>query len=593
MSPEQAELTPLSVDTRSDVYSLGAVLYELLVGVRPFEFDAATSQLDIRQTVQSAEPDPPSTRLAKLSSAESEEIARLRRSTPAALRRLLGGELGWVTARALAKDPNRRYQSAQALAEDIDRYLNARPVTAGPESLGYRLGKFVRRNRAAVASVAIVLVALVGGLALASLGFIEARQERDLAQQARDESEAVTAFLERMLAAADPAEKGRDVTVLEILDDASGRVGEEFSDRPLLEARLRGTIGETYRELGVLDPSAQHLERQLAIYEARLDADDPVRIAAQHQLAWIYAEQGRLNEAAALYEKTLADRRRVLGEEDRETLRTMNNLGLLYADQDRFDEAERIMEDVLETRERTLGLRHPDTLVAMNNLALLYGKQGRHEQSAALHIKEYELTREVLGEEHPDTLISLSNVAYSYDILDRAEESERAYREGLVLSERVVGPDHPTTLMMQNNLGAVLARAGRLEESEQHLRQALAGRQRVLGQSHHATLLTSASLGTNLLKQGRAPEAEPYLRQAAERGADSLPPDSIRLARFRAQYGHCLLALERFDEAEPLLFSAERSLAAASEGGVTAVDETLAQARGDLAALEERRQPLP
>ena len=589
MSPEQAEMSPLNVDTRSDIYSLGAVLYELMVGVRPLEFDASVSGfVEMQHMIRSVEPAALSQRFTSLNPGEATTAAEFRSIPTENLRRLLQRELSWIAARALAKDPNRRYQTAQSLAADIERYLNDEPVEAGPEGMTYRARKFVRRNRTAMAAASLVFAALIAGLAAASLGLLEARSERAKAEQARDESEAVTQFLEDMLAAADPAKRGKDVTVREVLDRASETLGSQFHDRPLIEARLRGTIGNTYRSLGHLDQAEQQQHRQLEILEQALPPDEPQLLQAQHLLAWVYAEQGRYTEAETLYEQVLEARRAVLGEEHDASLKTKNNLGLTYLDQDRYAEAEALFREVLEIRSRLLGEEHQDTLTSLNNLALVMGRQERFEEAMVLQLREYELTRRQLGEEHPDTLISLNNVAFLYDRLGKTEDAERSFRQVLDISRRVLGEEHPDTLMVARNLGALLRDKGDLSESETLLREALAIQLRVLGEAHPSTLQASASLAMTLEKLERFTEAEILFRRAVELGQEAFPAGSVTLGIIKARYGHLLMLLERTAAAETMLLDAEHILDAAVAEGIGIAESLLQQTRRDLAIVYER-----
>lgn len=589
MSPEQAEMSPLNVDTRSDIYSLGAVLYELMTGVHPLEFDASSHGfVEMQRIIRSVEPAVLSQRLTSMGAGEAETAAHFRSSPVETLRRVLQRELSWIAARALAKDPNRRYQTAQALAADIARYLNDEPVEAGPEGMAYRARKFVRRNRAAMAAASLVFAALLAGLAAASLGLLEARKEREKAELARDESEAVTQFLEDMLAAADPAEQGRDVTVRQVLDQASDTLAGQFQDRPLLEARLRGTIGTTYQSLGYLDQAEEQLRRHLDLLEAELPPDDPARLQAQHLLAWIHTDQGRYAEAEIRYEQVLEARRAVLGEEHDATLKTKNNLGMTYLDQDRYAEAEALFREVLEIRTRLLGEEHQDTLTSLNNLALAMGRQERFEEAMALQLKEYELTRRQLGDAHPDTLISLNNVAFLYDRLGKTEDAEQSYRQALDIARRVLGEEHPDTLMVVRNLGALLRDKGDLSESETLLRQAHAIQLRVLGEGHPSTLQASASLGMTLERLERYAEAETFFRRAVELGPEAFSAGSLTLGIMKARYGHLLLLLEKAAAAETMLLDAEGTLTAAVDEGTKAAAPLLAQTRQDLAIIYER-----
>ena len=586
MSPEQAEMTPLDVDTRSDIYSLGAVLYELLTGVRPFELDGK-NQAEMQQVIRGIEPDTPSRRLTKLGAEQAGGIARRRSSTTESLRRALKGELGWITAKALAKNPARRYQGAYALARDIERFLENQPVVASPAGLLYRGRKFVRRHRAALAGASLVLFALVGGLTIASLGYVEASRERDEARIARDQAQTVTQFLADMLAAADPAGQGKDVTVREVLDKASAGIGDKFADRPLVEAQLLGSIGETYRSLGDLDAAESHLARRLEIYEENLPEDHPDRLDGQFELARVYHRQGRYAEAETLYRTTLEGRRRVLGDEHSHTVNSMNNLALVYYLEGRNEEAGELWAEALAIDRRLRGSEHPDTLSDMNNLSLAYLQTGRYADAETLLEEALEARRRVLGVEHPGTLMTGFNLAFLYSVRGRHAEAEQRLRNVAAISERVFGEEHGRTLLVHDTIGTVLHKMGRLTEAGVMLRKTLDARRRVLGEKHPQTLQSLVNLSKLLIDQRQYEEAEPLLRYAVD--ADSERPVSPQWrARFRAYHGICLLELGRLADAEPLLLEAHERLTRAIEGSALLFERDLEAVLRSLVDLFER-----
>jgi serine/threonine protein kinase len=271
MSPEQAAMSSQDIDTRTDIYSLGAILYELLVGARPFDSQELRSGgFDgFRRTIREQDPPKPSTRFGLLGGA-SALSAENRRTDSRMLTRQVRGDLDWITMKALDKDRTRRYETANGLAMDIARHLADEPVLASPPSATYRIGKFVRRHRAGFTTAAATAVALVAGLALATYGFVTASHERDQKELALTEAEAVTEFLADMLAAVDPGKEGREVTVREVLDEASLTLGTAFGDQPLVEARLRQTVGEPYQALGLDEAAAAAYLRANCAYSSAL-----------------------------------------------------------------------------------------------------------------------------------------------------------------------------------------------------------------------------------------------------------------------------------------------------------------------------------
>ncbi len=562
MSPEQAEMTPLSVDTRSDVYSLGAVMYELLVGVRPVELPATLSgPAQLRSLFPEGGVDTLDTRLGQLDPPVLEAIAAQRALAPVALRRAVSRDLAWIAAMAVARDPNRRYQTALDLAQDIERYLAGEPVSAGPEGFAYRARSYLRRHRGAVAAVALISASLVLGLALATVGFVRASAERDLAQQARDDSEAVTAFLEQMLAAADPSALGRDVTVLQLLDQVSDSLGERFADRPILEARLRMTLGSTYRTLGVLGRARQHLARGHDLYREHLPADDPRQFYADHHLAWVSAELNQPAQAEALYRSAVEGRRRVLGPTHEDTLKSMNNLGLVYADELRLEEAEALQREVLQARIEIFGETDVQTMVSLNNLALVLGRKGDYAASAELHARELALSREVNGDDHPDTLISINNLAFVSARLGEVDKAEALFQEALDTSSRVMGPEHPDTLSLMFNLGRLYLEHGRLAEAASLLEPAHAGRSALLGERSRDAVRARAALGELRTRQGRLDEAHALLAPAVQTAEQIFSADHRHLGAVLGRYGRLLLAMEQVERGEQVLARAESILA--------------------------------
>ncbi len=590
MSPEQSELGGMDIDTRSDVYSLGVVLYELLTGGTPLgrERVRRAGFAEILRRIKDEEPPKPSTRLPASGEGLAELAAR-RGTDPGRLTRAMRGDLDWVVMKALEKDRRRRYETASGFARDLERYLVGDPVEAGPPSAAYRLRKFARKHRMLLATATafaalLVMGVLVSGVLAVRAGHAELAAKRALirvqdeqrktrialdratdeerkARRSASEARAVLEFfLGKVLAAARPKDQdgglGIDATIRAAVDAAEPRIAAAFRDQPTAEASIRDALGLTYGYLGEPSLAIQQHDRGLQLRRDALGPEHPDTLQSLNNLAAAYWAGGRLREAVPLLEEALRLKRAGRDPDHLDTSQTMNNLAVAYREVGRLGEALTLHDEALQLQTARLGPDHPHTLITMNNLAGTYREAGRPGEALPLLKKALRLQTARLGPDHPDTLVTLTNLATAYREAGRPGEALPLLKKAFDLSQARLGPDHPGTLATMVHLAAAHWAAGRVGEAVPLFEEALRLQTARLGPDHPDTVLSLNNLAAAYRAAGRVGEAVPLLEEALRLQTARLGPDHphaviimTNLATDYREVGRPDLALPLFEQA--------------------------------------------
>jgi tetratricopeptide (TPR) repeat protein/tRNA A-37 threonylcarbamoyl transferase component Bud32 len=525
MSPEQAQLGGLDVDTRSDIYSLGVLLYELLTGQTPFDAKEllAVGLEAMRKTIREKEPPTPSTRLTQERLAQ--QAAGSSKSEIVNRKSEIDRDLDWIVMKCLEKDRARRYETANGLAMDIERHLSNEPVVAGPPSRAYRFQKLLRRNKLAFAAAAAVSLSVLVGLGISTWMYLKARTEAAKSYE-------VATFLKDMLAGVGPSKAlGRDTTMLrEVLDKTAERVGKELAKEPEVEAELRNALATTYLELGLNKEAKEMAEASLRLARTRVGQKSALAAQALEVIGEAQRELGNYDEAEAAHREALTLRRENFGGDTPQVAASLNGLALTLYRKDKMTEAEPLFRQALAVNQKRFGEQSEEAATSLNNLALCLRGLGSVAEAEAAFRASLDIKRKVLGNEHPQVAVTLNNLASLLQARGNLAGAEAAARESVEIERKLFGTEHQNVAHALSTLGDVLLLQGKLVEAEEAQRAALDMRRKLLGDDHLDVASSLNSLGNVLTHERKLGEAEKAYREALAIVRKQLGDDAMNVA---------------------------------------------------------------
>jgi len=543
MSPEQVRGNPDEVDLRTDIYSLGVVLYEMLTGELPYTVTGMPLP-EISRVICEEEPRP----LVK----RWKGVQRPDR------------DLETIVFKALEKTPSRRYQSVSALAEDIDRYLAREPILARPASSVYQLKKMVQRHRIGFLSAAVIMLLTAVGVIMLSLQARVIAKERDRANQQARTAGAATEFLVRLFEITDPQEaRGETITAREVLDRGAERLDDDLKDEPNVRAMLANVMGRVYLNLGLYDEAGRLFDQAFELQNELSGELTASTAEAINNIGVVNLRMGQYEVAEHHFRNALSMRREIYDENSPQVAEGLNNLGTLLAVRGEFTEAEPMLREALAIHRELTGGDDADTATMINNLAYFLEKDDRHDEADRLNQEALALRRRVLGDNHPAVAQSLNNMGMVYFRRGDVERAEPLIREALALNRTIYGDKHPEVSASLSNLGQILSQTGDIEQAELIAREVLEVDRELLGDNHPTVGKSSLRLAELDCERGNFVEAEELYERAVAIDRATFGEGSWQLASTTSRLGECRAMQGRFAEAEGLLLPSHATVSAA------------------------------
>ncbi len=556
MTPEYAspeQIKGEAITTATDVYQLGVLLYELLTGRRPYR-TTERMQYEIARVILEEEPTRPSTVIRqaeaikqgeRITQVTPETVSHARSTNIQTLHRRLAGDLDTIVLKALKKDPARRYASVDQLSADLRRHLKGLPVLARPDTIGYRLRKFILRHRVGVAATGLVVLALVGGIVTTTWQARRAQQEAARAEQ-------INAFLQEMLSSADPRQQGREVRVADVLDAAAQRAGAELAGEPALEGAIRQTLGVTYRNLGLYQEAEAQLQAALQIRRS-LYGDDHLSVShSLYHLAWLKYQLSDYQTAEKLGREALAIRRKHLDDEDLEIAHSLNDLGSVLRSLGQYPEAERLQREALAIRRKHHGKAHAHIVMSLNNVGTGMMVKGDYDEAMRYYEEALAMGHKLFGEEHPDIALTLANMAWAHTRKGLYAEADSLYRKTLAMRHKLLGQEHPVLAWMLQSMALNKGRLARYAEAESLSHVALTLRRKRFGDEHPDVAASLNALAILKKWQGDHAEADSLYRKALAMRRKLLGNEHPDVAATLNNLVSLLRSQEQYAEAETL-----------------------------------------